>query len=86
MLKKYGMTTYNFPAIVEADEDRWFAYCPPLLEQGGSTWGYTRQEALRNLEEVVRLVVESLIAHGDPVPKTDAGSAKVAEPHVAVTV
>jgi predicted RNase H-like HicB family nuclease len=80
------MTTYNFPVIVEADEDRWFAYCPPLLEQGGSTWGYTRQEALRNLEEVVRLVVESLIAHGDPVPKTAADSAKVAEPHVAVTV
>ena len=78
------MTTYNFPAVVEADEDRWFAYCPPLLEQGGSTWGYTRQEALENLEEVVRLVVESLIAHGDPVPKAEAS--RMAEPHVAVTV
>lgn len=80
------MTTYNFPAVVEADEDRWFAYCPPLVEQGGSTWGYTRQEALENLEEVVRLVVESLIEHGDPVPKAEAGSSRMAEPHVAVTV
>jgi predicted RNase H-like HicB family nuclease len=81
------MTTYNFPAIVEPDEDRWFAYCPPLLEQGGSTWGYTPQEALRNLEDVVRLVVESLIAHGDPVPKAQADSSTVVdEPHVAVTV
>ena len=81
------MTTYNFPAIVEADENRWLAYCPPLLSQGGSTWGYTPQDALRNLEEVVWMVVESLIEHGDPVPSADAATGAVAdEPRVAVTV
>lgn len=78
--------TYNFPAVVELDEDRWFAYCPPLLEQGGSTWGYSRQEALANLEEVVKLVVESLIQHGDPIPKASRSFTIADEPHVAVTV
>jgi predicted RNase H-like HicB family nuclease len=78
--------TYNFPAIVEADDDRWFAYCPPLLEQGGSTWGYTPQEALRNLEDVVQLVVESLLAHGDSIPKADELTTVPDEPRVAVTV
>jgi predicted RNase H-like HicB family nuclease len=78
------MKTYAFPVVVEPDEDRWFAYCPPLLEQGGSTWGHTRQEALENIEEVVKLVVESLVEHGEPVPEGNV--AQTPEPLVAVTL
>ena len=62
------MKTYQFPVVVEPDEDRWFAYCPPLLDQGGSTWGASREEALGNIEQVVRMVVASSVEHGDPLP------------------
>lgn len=67
--------TYIFKAVVEPDEDRWSAWCPALLAQGASTWGKTREEALRNLEEVVHLVVESLQAHGEPLPEGAEGLA-----------
>jgi predicted RNase H-like HicB family nuclease len=58
-----------FTAVIEPDDGRWSVWCPALLTQGASTWGHTREEALRNLEEVVSLVVESLQAHGEPIPK-----------------
>ena len=61
------MKTYSFKVVVEPDEDRWHAYCPPLVHQGAATWGHTQEEALRNIEDVVTMVVESLIEHGEPV-------------------
>ncbi len=62
------MQTYLFRVIVEPDDDRWTAYCPALLSQGASTWGYTQKEALKHIEEVVRMVVQELIEDGEPVP------------------
>ena len=82
-----AMKTYNFKVVIEPDEDRWYAECPALVRQGGATWGYTREEALQNIEEVVRMVVESLIAHGEPVPSGTGDDVLVTvEPRVAVTV
>ncbi len=66
------MTTYTFKAIIEPDEDRWHAYCPALVERGGATWGETREEALANLEEVVRMVVASMVEHGEPMVRNSA--------------
>lgn len=60
-------------AVVEPDEERWSAWCPALVAQGASTWGDTREEALRNLEEVVRLVIESLQAHGEVILRGAGG-------------
>ena len=81
------MKTYVFRVVVEPDEDRWFAYCPVLEEKGGATWGYTREEALRNIREVVEMTIESLIEHGDPVPEEPEAEVKVfPEPLVAITV
>jgi predicted RNase H-like HicB family nuclease len=82
------VTTYTFTAVVEPDEERWYAYCPALVRQGGASWGETRAEALANLEQIVRMVVASMIEHGEPIidgaPK---GTAQVfEEPLVAVTV
>jgi len=82
------VTTYTFTAVVEPDEDRWYAYCPALLTRGGTSWGGTREEALANLEQVVKMVVASMVEHGEPIiggaPK---GTARVSEePLVAVTV
>ena len=66
------MKTYTFNLVVEPDEDRWHAYCPALVRQGAATWGNTEQEALKNIREVVQMVVESLTEHRQPVPKGPA--------------
>ena len=65
------MKTYSFKLVLERDEDfdgnpsGWRAYCPPLERQGASTWGATESKALRNMNEVVRMVVESMLEHGE---------------------
>ena len=79
--------TYSFKVVIEPDEDRWHAYCPALVAQGGATWGTTREEALKHIEEVVKMVVESLVAHGEPVPDRPSDQVHVfPEARVAVTV
>jgi len=76
------MKTYLFKVVVEPDDDRWNAYCPALLQQGASTWGYTQEEALKHIEEVVRMVVRELIEDGEPVP----GDVQISpDPLVSVT-
>lgn len=76
------MKTYVFRVVVEPDDDRWTAYCSALLQQGASTWGYTQEEALKHIEEVVRMVVRELIEDGEPVPEEVQVSP---EPLVSVT-
>ena len=81
------MKTYTFKVVVEPDEDRWHAYCPALVRQGGATWGHTQEEALKSIEEVVKMVVASLWEHGEPVPEEPSDQVRVyAEPLVAVTI
>ena len=81
------MKTYTFKVVVEPDEDRWHAYCPALLRKGGATWGYTEEEALKNIHEVVQMVVESLVEHGEAIPEQPSEEVEVSlEPKVAVTV
>jgi predicted RNase H-like HicB family nuclease len=63
------MRTYTFEIVIEPDDDRWVAYSPLLKEKGGATWGYTREEALKNINEVLEMVVESMIEDGEPVPE-----------------
>ncbi len=78
--------TYVFKVVVEPDDAAWAAHCPALLKQGAATWGATREEALRNIEQVVKMVVESLVEHGEPVPESPAEHVTVFnEPQVAVT-
>jgi predicted RNase H-like HicB family nuclease len=81
--------TYTFKVVIEPDDDRWYAYCPALVERGGgATWGATPEEALAGLETVVKMVVASLVEHGEPIVEAArSGSVEVsAEPLVAVTV
>lgn len=79
------MKTYVFKVVIEPDEDRWFAYCPALEKEGAATWGYTREEALRNIKEVVEMIVEELIEDGKTIP-TQEEVLTFPEPRVAVTV
>jgi len=81
------MKTYVFRIVLEPDEERWFACCPVLEERGGATWGYTREEASRNIREVVEMTIQGLIEHGDPIPEEPEAEVRVyAEPLVAITV
>ena len=90
------MKTYTFKVVVEPDEDAqgnpaWHAYCPALSRVGGATSGRTREEALKNINEVVRMIVEEFIEEGTPLPEGPSGDVEVAElskeePRIAVTV
>jgi len=90
------MKTYNFTVIVKPDSDfdgnpAWFAYCPALESIGGATSGRTREEALRKINEVVRMIVDGLIEEGKPLPEGPEDSVQVEEvsserPRIVVTV
>lgn len=62
------MKSFHIPVIVEPDEERWFAYIPELEEIGGATWGYTRDEALKNIQEVAQMIIEEMLEDGKPLP------------------
>ena len=66
---KEEIKTYLFKVIVEPDEDRWIAYCPVLKNKGGATWGYTKDEALKNIREVIQMAIESMTEHGEKIPE-----------------
>ena len=79
------MTSYVFKVVVEPDEDRWHAYCPALVDRGAATWGETREEALANIEDVVKMVVASMMEHGEAIEPADTVEVS-REPRVAVIV
>lgn len=79
--------TYVFRVIVEPDEDRWFAYCPALRNKGAATWGYTRGEALKNIGEVVQMIVEELREKHSIIPERPSEEVEVLSDYrVAVAV
>lgn len=75
--------SYTFPVEIEPDEDRWFARVPDLESRGAATWGHTRDEALRNIQEVAQMVIESLLEDGEPLPSSVRESD---EPVISITV
>jgi predicted RNase H-like HicB family nuclease len=62
------MTSYVVQVVVEPDEDVWRAYVPDLEGRGAATWGQTRAEAMRNIQEVAQMVIEELIEEHLPLP------------------
>lgn len=77
------MKSYTFRVVVEPDADAWHAYCPSLVRLGGATWGKTQEEALKNIQDVIEMIVEELTEDGEPIP-TDAATVSE-EPLVTVT-
>lgn len=68
------MKTFVFRVVIEEDpfEDgrvAYAAYVPELKSRGGASWGYTREEAIRNVREATELVISSMIARGEPLPE-----------------
>ena len=77
------MKTYILKAVVEPDEEVWSAYCPVLLQQGAATWGNTKEEALKHIDEVVHMIVAELIKDGESIPEDVSESQELL---VSVTV
>ncbi len=78
------MKTYSFKVVMEPDEDAhgdpaWFAHCPALESIGGATSGRTQEEALRRINEVVRMIVQEFIEEGKPLPEGPRDSVEVEE-------
>jgi predicted RNase H-like HicB family nuclease len=57
----------RFRVLVEQDEDGVYVAEVPSLP-GCLSDGRTREEALRNVREAIALYLESLEAHGEPIP------------------
>ncbi len=87
-IKRNDLKTYIFQVVLEEDRfldgrQAYLAYCPAL--KGATTWGYTPHEALRNLQEVITLILEDMQARGEPLP-TGRGVTVSKEPKITVTL
>lgn len=71
------MKEYRFPVVIEYDpeEDVYLADCPLL--PGCYTDGRTYEEAMANIQDAIKLVIESRLAVGDPVPVPELVSVTV---------
>jgi predicted RNase H-like HicB family nuclease len=78
-----AIRSFVLRVVLERDEDVWRAYVPALEAKGAATWGYTREDALRNIQEVAQMVLEELRDDGEPLPPSVTASE---EPVVAVTL
>ena len=81
------MKTYVFRVVIQPDEDRWVAFCPALERYAATTWGYTKKEALQNIQEVAEMVLQELVEEKEAIPEDLASVDSVpSESRVAVTI
>lgn len=89
------MKTYAFRVVLERDKwpgegDEkavWRAYIAVLETKGVATWGYTREEALKNLQRTLEMTIEDMIELGEFIAEEPESEVKVSkEPLVTVTV
>jgi predicted RNase H-like HicB family nuclease len=65
------MKSFEFPVAIEPHENASRAYVPELESRGTATWGYTKEEALKNIKEVARIMIEELPKDGEPLPPAE---------------
>ena len=64
------VATYHYTVILEREADGGFhAYCPTL--KGCHSQGDSLDEAVDNIREAIEAYLESMEAHGEPVPRED---------------
>ena len=65
------MRYYTFEIVIEKEQDDpgYLAYSPNL--PGCASNGQTIEEAKRNIRVAIEQHVESLLAHGQPVPQNE---------------
>jgi predicted RNase H-like HicB family nuclease len=82
--KESNLKTYIFQVDLEKEEDgRWSAVVQSL--PGCATWGYSKQEALKALQEATQAYVQTLLEQGKQVPSSVDIEVKET-PAVSVTV
>ncbi|MCB2200987.1 type II toxin-antitoxin system HicB family antitoxin [bacterium] len=64
------MADYKFTAVIEKDEDGWFARVPEL--DGCYTQGDSYEEVVANLKDAIRLHLEDRLEAGEPIPKMES--------------
>ena len=62
--------TRHFTVILEHEDDGGYHAFTPALK-GCHTQGDTLEEAIDNMREAISLYLESLRAHGEPIPVED---------------
>jgi predicted RNase H-like HicB family nuclease len=65
--------SYTFRAVIEEDTfpdggKGYFAYVPELEHLGAATQGKTPQEALKNLQEVLEMIIEEFVEEKQAIP------------------
>ena len=67
-MKKIKTTTYQFPVVIEKDEDGFFvADCPDL--PGCHTQGKTLEEAITNIRDAIKLHLKILKEEKQEIPR-----------------
>ena len=79
------MKHYVFRVVLEPDEEGWHVYFPPWASIGASTWGYTREEALYHIQEVLEMIIEEFEEEGTPLPSMEEEEVPDGTP-VSITV
>lgn len=81
------MRTYTFRVVVEPGEGGYHACCPALRTLGTVTQGATKEEALRDIHEVVQMIMDEIQEDGLSIPLAPSGDVSVFDDaRVAVTV
>ena len=60
------MKRYSFAVVIEKDPEGYYASCPQV--QGCYAQGESYEEALENIRDVIKLLVEDMEANGKAVP------------------
>lgn len=61
------MKQLTLPIVVESDSDGFFVSCPAL--QGCYSQGGTYEEAVKNINDAIRLHLEDRLADGEETPE-----------------
>ena len=62
------MRKVRLPVVITRDEDGYYIAEVPVL-RSCFTQGKTREEALANIKEVIRLCLENMAEEGDTIPE-----------------
>ena len=67
-MKPKAKKVFSYTVFYEAAEEGGFVVSVPALP-GCHSQGETLEEAERNIKEAIELYLESLVAHGEPIPE-----------------
>ncbi len=59
------MKKYNLPVVVEKDSEGYFVFCP--IFQGCYSQGDTYEEAVKNIQDVIKLHIADILAENGEI-------------------